>query len=228
MSLEDSAQRCAQAAEEFDRHENRGDGAQVVGGLHSGLTVLRDALYLRAHEDVERLVGRDSMLIPPSPAKSELAAKTEIEVYHVAESAAAAGRSGYVDSADDWYLRWLARLRLGDAQADDGVQKQLALYAGSSADQRRLAFSDALVAVLPEAGRVPLVLFRLAPLSVQIVTALAFADRPTAEQIRERQRGHLPAIGDCQKCQGRVLENGEQCAGCGNPLWRSEWLTSAD
>jgi len=48
---------------EFNRHENRGDGARVAPGLIAGLAVLRNALYFRVHKDVERLVGRASSVV---------------------------------------------------------------------------------------------------------------------------------------------------------------------
>jgi hypothetical protein len=66
------------------------------------------------------------------------------------------------------------------------------------------------------------------PYSVQIVTALAFADSATAAKARTNQLLLLPAIGDCRSCRGRVLDNGEQCSVCGNPVWKSEWLMATD
>ena len=37
---------------------------EFIAGLTAGMNTLRDLLYLRLHADVERLVGRDSMLMP--------------------------------------------------------------------------------------------------------------------------------------------------------------------
>ncbi len=228
MPLEGSARRCEKAAEAINRHENRRDGTMVVASLHAGLVVLRNLLYLRVHQDVQRLVGRDSMLIPTSEFKSELAAKRESDLYQIAESAAVVAEYGYLPANGKWYTRWLATLQLDDAATDAELLKRIDEYTAQPADQRRLAFTDALVSVLPGSQRAPLVLFQLLPISIWIATALAFNDSETAMELRTRQRRHLPAIDDCQSCHGRVLENGEQCAGCGNPLWRSEWLTSAD
>ena len=36
----------------------------------------------------------------------------------------------------------------------------------------------------------------------------------------------LSIIRDCAECHGSVLENGEQCRNCGNPLWKYDWLTA--
>ena len=74
----------------------------------------------------------------------------------------------------------------------------------------------------------PLVLFQLLPLAVRIVTALAFGDHACARDARNSQVAHLPSIRYCRQCRGEVLENGEQCEQCGNPLWEYKWLTAAD
>jgi len=72
------------------------------------------------------------------------------------------------------------------------------------------------------------VLFRLVPLAVQIVTALAFGDRDAASQLRKQQRTILPAIADCHECRGKVLPCDRQCPTCGNPLWKYQWLVAVD
>ncbi|MCC6124903.1 MAG: hypothetical protein IT426_08075 [Pirellulales bacterium] len=82
--------------------------------------------------------------------------------------------------------------------------------------------------ILHEAASAPLVVFRLFPLAVQIVTARAFGDRKTADELRSRQADILPSINDCRHCRGRVLDVGEPCPKCGNPLWTYEWLIAAD
>ncbi len=82
--------------------------------------------------------------------------------------------------------------------------------------------------VVSESRRAPLVLFRLMPLAVEIVTTLAFGDSPKAAQLRNRQTVLLPAILDCHHCRGKLLDNGEQCPECGNPLWQFDWLSSVD
>ena len=71
-------------------------------------------------------------------------------------------------------------------------------------------------------------LFRLLPLAVEIVTALGFGDSPEAEDVRHRQIDILPAIADCEQCRGKLLENGQQCPECGNPLWLFDRLTVID
>ena len=66
------------------------------------------------------------------------------------------------------------------------------------------------------------------PLAVEIVTSLAFGDSPQATQLRARQAALLPVIVDCHHCRGKLLDNGEQCPECGNPLWQFDWLSSVD
>jgi hypothetical protein len=225
---EESVRRHTRAAKEFDRHEGRRDGAQVAGSLAGGFDVLRDALHFRVHLDVQEVVGVDSMFLPVSKIDAQRRARTEIELYEVAESAATVRECGYVGTADDWYLQWLARLKLGDAcDAPDHIAR-LEDYLGKTSDQRRLAFTDVLADVLPDSRRAPLVLFRLLPLAIRIVTALAFGDHVRAREARNDQAAHLPAIRYCRRCRGEVLENGEQCEQCGNPLWQYKWLTATD
>ena len=228
MGIRDSADWLAKAVEQFNRHAGRKDGAQVVHCLSNGLTILREGVYLRVHQDVELAVGRDSMLIPVSELRARQQVVEETDVYQVAESAAAAGQRGYVAAPADWYGPWLVRLRLGKAELDAKIDERVRAYQSKSPDERRLAFTDALARLLPESLEAPLVLFRLVPLAVQIATACAFGDRRTAADLRRQQTAILPAIADCRKCQGRLLECVEQCRACGNPLWKHAWLVAAD
>lgn len=225
MDIDDFSQRHSEAVEQFNHWLHRGDGSRVASSLSAGLTLLRDALVLRLHDDVERVVGRDSMLIPVSEIKARKLARGEIELYQTVESAVAARDFGYVESID-WYLRWLCRLRQIDSQADPAVDGRLAEYVEASTDKRRGRFESGLSKVLPESTRAPLVLFQLFPLAVALATAQAFADHFRAARIRQSQVALLPAIVDCRGCHGSVLENGEQCAGCGNPVWKFSWLTA--
>ncbi len=227
MDLDDFSRRQSEAVEEFNQHQRRSDGLRVASSLAAGLSVLRDSLFVRMHEDVERVIGRDSMLIPVSELKAQKLTKREIELYQIVESAAAAKELGCIDSPD-WYVGWLGRLRQVEAQADPTACKRLAEYLPEPAEKRRGRFESALSKVLPESTRAPLVVFLLYPLCVQIVTAQAFADHARAARLRQSQVAILPAILDCRGCHGKVLENGEQCAGCGNPLWKFSWLTAAD
>ena len=193
MSGPETTEWFTEAVEEFDRHEKRTDGVRVVSSLAGGLAVLREALYLRVHQDVERMIGRDSMLIPLSESKSRQRTKDEIETYQVAESTAAVRDFGYVGTNDDWYLAWLARLRLGERGAKAEMIKRLRRYVSKTPNDRRLAFLDLLARVLPESRRAPLVLFRLVPRSVQIVTAVALGDQATATVHRRHPIADLPA-----------------------------------
>ena len=106
------------------------------------------------------------------------------------------------------------------------MAERIEAYRSAGRDQRRLAFTDVLANVLHESRKVPLVLFRLLPLSVEIATSLAFGDAQAASDARDRQLTTLPAIRDCSRCRGEVLDNGEQCPQCGNPLWKFDWLTA--
>jgi hypothetical protein len=228
MSWEDFLTRRVEAGAEFNRLALREDGLRLATSLADGLATVRDVLYHRLHEDVERLVGRDTMLIPVSEVKTRHGTKLEIEVYQIAESAIAARELGYLGSTDTWYWQWLSRFRQTSDSADEGAARPITSYLPKSEHQRRLEFTDVLTRVLPESRRAPLVLFRLLPYSIQIVTALAFSDSTAAAKARANQLYHLPAIGDCRSCRGKVLDNGEQCSACGNPLWKSEWLTATD
>ncbi len=225
MSTQDRCQRRVNAAAEFDRHEQRGDGADVVNRLADGLSMLRDLLFTRIHGDVETLFGLDSMLMPASSLKSEANTKTEIEIYQIAESTTDAVANHYI-SADAWCMDWLGRLRLGDAIASPAVVQRLGLYRSKSPDDRRRVFSSQLQKVHPEAVRAPLVMYRLLPLAISIITALAFGDHPRAEETRKRQMTWLASIADCHACHGRLMDIGEECPQCGNPIWKYNWLTA--
>ncbi|NLF69541.1 MAG: hypothetical protein GX575_10870 [Candidatus Anammoximicrobium sp.] len=219
--------RRAEIVSEFEGHENRNDGQRVVTSLDSGLSVLRDLFYGRMHFDVEQMVGTDSMLIPLSESKTQRATKVQIEVFQVVESAAAAQERQYA-SSDEWYLNWLARFRLGEMVGREKIAKEIADYRRMKPDGRRLAFTDVLSRVLPESRKAPLVLFQLVPLAVQIATAVAFDDANAAAELRKRQIGILPSIADCHACHGKVLDNGEICDTCSNPMWAYKWLTETD
>ena len=86
---------------------------------------------------------------------------------------------------------------------------------------------DALLKELPRARHIRLVLFRLYPLAVRIVTDVAFGDHFRANELRNQQLALLPAIADCHECHGKTLDNGEKCRTCGNPVWLYEWLTES-
>ncbi len=225
MSTQERSQRRTDAADEFESHENRADGVPIVNLLADGLSMLRDLLFTRIHGDVEQMFGIDSMLMPVSLLKSEATAKTEIEIYEVVESTAVAEANKYVSDAE-WFSGWLGKLRLGDAITSPPVVQRVAAYRSRSADDRRRIFSSQLQRVHPEAGRTPLVMFRLLPLAVSIVTALAFGDHQRAEETRKRQLTWLPSIADCHNCHGRLMDVAEECPQCGNPIWKYNWLTA--
>lgn len=227
MLFDDCGTRCNEAATEFDAHGQRADGATLAQSLADGLDVLRSELFERSHQDVERQIGMDSMLIPVSPVQTELATNLEIETYMVTQSADEAGGQNYVVDAN-WFGNWLGKMRLGDSFHEPALQKRFAQYQDLSPEKRRLEFSDVLVETLPEARHIPLVLYRLFPIAIRIVTAVAFGDHTRANELRKEQHFLLPGIADCDQCLGKPLDNGEQCRTCGNPVWQYKWLTDTE
>jgi hypothetical protein len=227
MNAQEIVSRCSTAAEEFDHHEHRTDGLRIIESICGGLTLIRDAVYARVHADVERRVGMDSMISPLSEEKSERTTKLEIEIYQIVVTADAAQAKGYVADGT-WFRNWLAELRLGHIDSGSRAARRLSYYVDKSAKDQRLAFGNILATALPEASRSPLILLRLFPVAVQIATALAFGKSVDAQQLRHEQSEILPSIPDCYRCHGKLLENGEQCTMCGNPLWTYEWLTTTD
>ena len=168
------------------------------------------------------------MIAPISPAKSEAVAKLEIDTYQVAASAVYAKNYEYVNGDAHWYLKWLAKLRLSEAYQRPEVRKRLDFYAQQPLGEQRHNFSIVLEQAFREATRAPLIVYRLLPIAVAIVTSVAFENSQIAREARQRQIRLQPAITDCRRCNGRVLENGEQCSYCGNPFWKFAWLTAAD
>lgn len=228
IDLTECNSRRESAIAEFAEKEHRGDASAVVNSLGHGLTNLRKLLFERVHDDVERRFGMDSMLMPASEKHMRAKTLLEIEVYQVAISTIHAEQHAYVSAPKPWFLNWLTCLRLGEAKDSSRVQSRLSQYLKLDKAERRLAFTDALVRALPEAGRAPLVLYRLFPLAIKIVTSVAFGDVIAAAEERNQQLAFLPAIGDCSQCNGQPLDNGEVCRMCSNPVWRYEWLTATD
>jgi hypothetical protein len=225
MNAQDLLSRCSAAAEEFDRHEGRSDGLRIIESISGGLTLLRDSLYARVHADVERRLGMDSMISPLSEEKSERTTKREIEIYQIVVVAGTVHAKGY--AADEkWFRDWLSELRIGPVDKNSPAARRMSYYAEKSAEDQRRAFSNILAATQPEASHAPLILLRLVPLASQIVAALAFGKSVDAMQLRHEEIEILPSIRDCCRCRGKLLENGEQCTMCGNPLWTYEWLTT--
>jgi hypothetical protein len=189
---------------------------------------LNNVFYWRLHQDVEKVYGADSMLVPVSEIKTRRIVRSETDLYQIAESASAVRQFGYWRADDDGYVPWLVQFRLRVSSLSQPDRQRIDGYLDATPQARRLAFTDVLAAVLPESRRAPLVLFLLFPLAVQIVTAMAFGDRPTAETLRSSQTDHLPITSACHQCHGRVLENGQSCSVCDNPLWKTDWLTSVE
>jgi hypothetical protein len=212
------------AAVELQEQEPDLSAEQVTHSLVYGLNTLRNLLFQRIHEDVEANYGHDSMLLPISVEASERVAKCEIETYQIAVTALTIQERGFLRSDVKWFVKWLAELRLGEDLQDTKWRRRIRQYVAMSEDEQRLDFSRHLETVFPEASRAPLILYRLFPLSIRIVSAVAFGHHLEAAELRNRQTFWLPAIGDCHDCHGRPLDNGEQCPVCGNPIWTYHWL----
>jgi hypothetical protein len=223
-----SSDQFVQAIAEFEGQTRRCDGASVVPRLVAGLAQIRDALYTRLHQDVERFVGKDSMKMPVSVIRAAQQLLREINFYQSVEAADAIAEFGYLSQPRDWLAAWLTRLLLGETNLDAAQQRRLSDYQAQSPERRRGAFSDALVRILPQSAQAPLVLFRLLPLAIRIAVAQAFTDHGRAAQLRRQQATVLPAIADCPQCHGRVMESVETCPSCGNPVWKYEWLRAVD
>ncbi|MGE0610612.1 MAG: hypothetical protein AB7O62_26215 [Pirellulales bacterium] len=226
MTQDDLGMRRATAAKELNEHAHRQDGERIVTSLDSGLRTLRDLFFTRVHVEVEKEYGMDSMLSPISLVKSEVRTKAEIDCYQVAESAAEARAAKSALGTGDWYANWLLRLRVGEQATSPAVLQRLAHYASREPDDRRRAFATVLEKALPEARHAPLIIYRMLPLAVAIVTDMALGEHRRALEGRKRQTTLLSSINDCPQCHGNLLENGEQCAQCGNPMWKYEWLTA--
>lgn len=218
-------ERVQQAAQALDAQESRADGARITASLMAGLNEIDSLLFDRVSSDVETEFGEDSMLMPISAIKSGKATRKEIEVYQAVEAAAQARAAGAIRD-ESWFADWLARLRLGDLYDDPMVAERFAHYRGKHADARRLMFESMLERTYPEAGKAPVLVYRLFPLAIGIVMAVAFGNHALAQKLRNQQCELLPNLVECRACHGHLLENGDECRHCGNPLWKFEWLTA--
>jgi hypothetical protein len=218
-------ERVEQAAAALSAQESRADGAKITASLMAGLNEIDSLLFDRVSSDVETEFGEDSMLVPVSAIKSGKATRKEIEVYQAIEAAALARSAGAIRD-EVWFADWLARLRLGDLYDDPMIAQRFAHYRGKQADARRLMFESMLERTYPEAGKAPVLIYRLFPLAIGIVTSVAFGDHALAQNLRKQQCELLPNLVECRACHGQLLENGDECRHCGNPLWKFEWLTA--
>lgn len=216
---------------QFERLGTGHDATRVIDRLSAGMNLLRDSFYHRIHGDLEDALGRDSMLLPVSPIKSEEKARAEIEIYQIHETVCEIEESRWcpaaaADRLSDQMLDWLVNFRLGEAAGESLVARRLTAYRGKPADERRLLFAAALERAFPEARRAPLIIYRLVGPAAGIHAALAFGDCQRARELRKRQKSLLSSISDCRTCHGEVLDSGEKCLQCGNPFWKHEWLVA--
>jgi hypothetical protein len=211
--------------EELAIHEDRHDAERIVDTMVAGLTQLGEACQRRVSTDLLKVFPQDSMQIH-FPAKGDLPDKAEIDLYLIVEAAFAAAEHRLIRSGAAWCATWLASLRLGETAGHPQAQRRLQNYTELPADARRLAFQKVLDRAVPESRRAPLVLLRLLPLAAGIVATSAFGNLEQARALRKQQSQLLPAINDCHRCRGRLLECGDSCPECGNPLWKFNWLTS--
>ena len=225
MSRTHHSDRHARSAANFDQATSSQQGLSIVESLSVGLNTVRDQMFQRIHHDVETYFGMDSMSIPLAPDKSEYNARAEIDIWQILEVADFAREAGYVQDVV-WMRAWLGELRLGGSYRNGPVERRVKEYLDLDDDDRRRHFGSSLERVYPEARRSPLVLYQLMPLAVRIVVAVAFGATETASKQRDRQVFFLPGILDCRSCHGAVLDNGECCVDCGNPVWNYKWLLS--
>lgn len=202
-------------------------GIQVVESLSVGLNTIRDLMFQRIHHDVERYFGMDSMSIPVSLDRSEYNAKAEIDIWQIVEAADYISGAGFIADRD-WVNAWLGDLRLGGSFGNGPIGQRVAEYLELDEEQRRRHFASTLEKVYPEARRSPLVLYQLMPHAVRIVVSVALGATEQAAQQRDRQAFLLPGILDCRSCKGAVLDNGETCVDCDNPVWNYNWLLADD
>lgn len=215
------------AAAELQEYCPEQEPQQIVDSLMAGMTQLQNLLMVRAHDDVQREFGTDSttdMSLSRMETKARHA-KFEIDAYACIVIDDEVTLSGYVDAPGKWFLNWLFRLRLG-AGHESAFEQRVEHYRSENIEERRLKFVTKLQDVMPDSARAPLVLFRLFPRALRILPAVAFCDPLRAKQLRHEQLMLLPAIGDCHRCEGRLLENDESCHYCGNPIWEFNWLLS--
>ena len=219
--------RHARAAELLQQVAGMQNSAQIVESLSVGLNTVRDLLFRRIHHDVELHFGMDSMRVPLSLDQSEYNAKAEIDIWQIVEAAQFAAKVALV-SDPAWTRNWLGDLRLGRSFANRPVQRRIAEYLERDSDEQRRHFAITLEKVYPEAYKAPLVLHQLMPNAIRIVVAVAFGATEEASRQRDHQTFLLPGIRDCQSCRGVVLDNGETCVDCDNPVWNYKWLLAAE
>ena len=216
------------SVDELQRLAARSDSTHVVECLSGGLTTLRNLFCARIWGDVEKNRGVDSMCVPVSAVKARLQAYQEIEAYEIAEATAAIGASGYLAASADALVPWLGNLLRKTSDPDAALGGRAGEFLARDTAARAQLLMDSLARIVRESIHSPLVLYRLLPLCVQIAVASAFGDRAAAEALRRRQISILPSIADCRRCRGWVVECAEPCPDCGNPLWKFEWLATAD
>ncbi len=154
----------------------------------------------------------------------------EIDIYSTVLAAEEVQREEYallLEEPQEWFLDWLLPLELEERQSP-AVRRRVQGYLREPTDKRRMLFASILERTLPEARKAPLVIYRLYSRAVRLMVAVGLSETLRAERLRREQINLLPHIADCSSCRGQVLENGESCRACGNPLWRFDWLCSAD
>lgn len=226
MIRESLNERRAVAIAELSAVTTNPDTETVVRSLIHGLDQIRDLFLQRTHEDIERTMTMDSMQFPASirqEVKQHENALREIEIFSCLMANDEFTSEHYLECEPDWFLNWLLKLHVGGEHASF-VQSRIEDYRAPSTMARRQKFMSHLQQAIPESFRAPLVLFRMFPRASKIVVAVAFGNTQRAHRLRKEQHEILPAIRDCSVCKGQVLENGEKCRVCSNPIWGFQWL----
>ena len=225
MTESDQTERRRSAAVELEKLCPDCDPQRVVDSLSAGMNMQRDFLIVRAHDDVERKYGADSMYGSSfSETERQIRqAKIEIEAYSCIVINEEVTEAGIVDRDDPSFLKWIFHLRMGDGYRSV-MDQRVDVYRSPTAEGGRMKFVRLLQRSIPKSTKAPLVLFRLFPHSLRILAAAAFGLTSRARELRDEQIGFLPAIADCHRCHGRVLDDDEVCRCCGNPVWSFAWL----
>ncbi len=218
------------AAEQLHQLRPDIDANEVVASLCDGLDLLADLLFTRIDRDVEQNFNLDSMLMPASTSgevEASSRVRKQIDIYSVVVAAEEAASAGYIKADAESIIGWFSSLRLSEHDGS-AVGRRIEKYRALEPQEQPRQFASTLERRMPHATNAPLVIYRLYPLAVGIVVAIAFGDHLRAGELRNRQAALLPVISDCHPCHGRPLDNGEECPACGNPLWQYDWLCVAD
>ncbi len=220
----DVAARHREAVAAFAQQTGRRDGAAVVETLTAGLELV-GRLFLdriRGGLNVSDVAVRNDL--PNQPELAECYRATLL--VEAVESGIQTRRYHYLAAEGEWYEKWLALALLGGELPLKQIVTGIAHYGRLSPERRQADLRVSLERRIHAALDAPPVVYRLLTLAVTVITATAFGDQETADSARHLQHTLVPLAGGCGQCHGQILSAGKLCPGCGNPLWRRDWLGS--